>query len=106
MPCSRTGPTRLQHESHLSRHRWRAELPTPPKPAQASLCGAAGPSGTAEARSRANRGGGRALLHVALRSRRTVQRKRWGIPFVDVIPDLPDRPRRDEILAWLDAHTE
>ena len=32
--------------------------------------------------------------------------KRWGIPFVDVIPDLPDRPRRDEILAWLDAHAE
>jgi len=32
--------------------------------------------------------------------------KRWGIPFVDVIPDLPDQPRRDEILAWLDAHTE
>lgn len=32
--------------------------------------------------------------------------KRWGIPFVDVIPDLPERPRRDEILAWLDAHSE
>jgi Swiss Army Knife RNA repair-like protein len=32
--------------------------------------------------------------------------KRWGIPFVDVIPDLPGRPRRDEILAWLDAHAE
>lgn len=32
--------------------------------------------------------------------------KRYGIPFVDVIPDLPDRPRRDEILAWLDAHSE
>ena len=31
--------------------------------------------------------------------------KYWGIPFTDVIPDLPDRPRRDEILAWLDAHT-
>jgi hypothetical protein len=27
--------------------------------------------------------------------------KHWGIPFVDVIPDMPDKPRRDEILAWL-----
>ena len=25
----------------------------------------------------------------------------WGIPFIDVIPDLPEKPRRDEILAWL-----
>jgi hypothetical protein len=32
--------------------------------------------------------------------------KYWGIPFVDVIPDLPDQPRRDEILAWLKAHGE
>jgi hypothetical protein len=27
--------------------------------------------------------------------------KHWGVPFIDVIPDMPDRPRRDEILAWL-----
>jgi hypothetical protein len=27
--------------------------------------------------------------------------KRWGIPFIDVIPDMPGKPRRDEILAWL-----
>ena len=27
--------------------------------------------------------------------------KHWGIPFMDVIPDMPSRPRRDEILAWL-----
>jgi hypothetical protein len=27
--------------------------------------------------------------------------KHWGVPFIDVIPDLPGRPRRDEILAWL-----
>ena len=26
-----------------------------------------------------------------------------GVPFDDVIPDLPDRPRRDEILSWLKA---
>ena len=32
--------------------------------------------------------------------------KYHGIPFVDVIPDLPKRPRRDEILAWLGAHPE
>jgi hypothetical protein len=25
--------------------------------------------------------------------------KHWGIPFADVIPDMPKRPRRDEILA-------
>ena len=30
--------------------------------------------------------------------------KRWGIPFVDVTPDLPHKPRRDEILAWLKKH--
>jgi hypothetical protein len=27
-----------------------------------------------------------------------------GIPFDDVIPDLPDEPRRKEILAWLEGH--
>jgi hypothetical protein len=27
--------------------------------------------------------------------------KRCGIPFVDITPDLPEKPRRDEILAWL-----
>lgn len=27
--------------------------------------------------------------------------KRHGIRFVDVVPDMPQRPRRDEILAWL-----
>ncbi|MFZ0524534.1 MAG: HAD domain-containing protein [Xanthobacteraceae bacterium] len=26
--------------------------------------------------------------------------KHWGVPFIDVIPDMPDQPRRDEILAW------
>jgi hypothetical protein len=30
----------------------------------------------------------------------------WGIPFVDVLPDMPKQPRRDEILAWLKAHPE
>ena len=32
--------------------------------------------------------------------------KHWGIPFIDVIPDMPARPRRDEIVAWLKAHPE
>jgi hypothetical protein len=27
--------------------------------------------------------------------------KYWGIPFVDVCPDLPDRSRREEITRWL-----
>jgi hypothetical protein len=30
--------------------------------------------------------------------------RHWGIPFMDVIPDMPKRPRRDEVLAWLKAH--
>ena len=30
--------------------------------------------------------------------------KHWGVPFVDVTPDLPNRPRRDEVLAWLKRH--
>ena len=30
--------------------------------------------------------------------------KHWGIPFMDVIPDMPKRPRRNEILAWLRDH--
>jgi hypothetical protein len=30
--------------------------------------------------------------------------KHWGIPFIDVIPDRPKRPRRDEILEWLSRH--
>jgi hypothetical protein len=32
--------------------------------------------------------------------------KHWGIPFIDVTPDLPKRPRRDEIVAWLKRHPE
>jgi HAD domain in Swiss Army Knife RNA repair proteins len=30
--------------------------------------------------------------------------KHWGIPFIDITPDMPKRPRRDEILAWLKKH--
>jgi hypothetical protein len=30
--------------------------------------------------------------------------KRQGIPFTGVTPDLPKRPRRDEILAWIKDH--
>jgi hypothetical protein len=30
--------------------------------------------------------------------------KHWGIPFKDVLPDMPGRPRRDEILSWLSAN--
>jgi hypothetical protein len=32
--------------------------------------------------------------------------RHWGIPFIDVIPDMPERPRRDEILAWLKARSD
>jgi hypothetical protein len=32
--------------------------------------------------------------------------KHQGIPFIDVTPDLPDRPRREEILAWLSGSPE
>jgi HAD domain in Swiss Army Knife RNA repair proteins len=30
--------------------------------------------------------------------------KHWGIPFTDVCPDLPKRPRRVEVLAWIAHH--
>jgi hypothetical protein len=30
--------------------------------------------------------------------------RHWGIPFMDVIPDMPKKPRRSEILAWLKKH--
>jgi len=30
--------------------------------------------------------------------------RHWSIRFIDVIPDMPGRPRRDEILAWLKHH--
>jgi hypothetical protein len=30
--------------------------------------------------------------------------KHWGIPFMDITPDMPNRARRDEILAWLKKH--
>lgn len=30
--------------------------------------------------------------------------KYHGIPFIGVTPDMPHRPRRDEILAWLKKH--
>jgi hypothetical protein len=29
-----------------------------------------------------------------------------GIPFIDVVPDMPHQPRRDEILGWLKDHPE
>lgn len=32
--------------------------------------------------------------------------KHSGVPFIDVLPDMPKRPRRDEILAWLKAHPD
>jgi hypothetical protein len=30
--------------------------------------------------------------------------KRQGIPFIGVTPDMPRKPRRQEILAWLKGH--
>jgi hypothetical protein len=30
----------------------------------------------------------------------------YGVPFSDVIPDMPESSRRDEICAWLKAHPE
>jgi HAD domain in Swiss Army Knife RNA repair proteins len=30
--------------------------------------------------------------------------KHWAIPFIDITPDLPREPRRNEILAWLRDH--
>jgi hypothetical protein len=30
--------------------------------------------------------------------------KHWGIPFIGVTPDMPNKPRCDEILAWLKKH--
>jgi hypothetical protein len=30
--------------------------------------------------------------------------KHHGIPFIDCVPDMPHRPRREEITAWLKAH--
>ncbi len=30
--------------------------------------------------------------------------RHWGIPFMDVIPDMPGKPRRAEILAWIAQH--
>jgi hypothetical protein len=30
--------------------------------------------------------------------------KHWRIPFIDTIPDMPKRTRRQEILAWLSQH--
>jgi HAD domain in Swiss Army Knife RNA repair proteins len=32
--------------------------------------------------------------------------KHLGVPFADVIPDMPECPRRDEVLAWLADHPE
>jgi hypothetical protein len=30
--------------------------------------------------------------------------KHWGVPFIDICPDMPDKPRRAEALAWLARH--
>lgn len=32
--------------------------------------------------------------------------KHWGVPFIDVCPDMPDNSRRDEALTWLSAHPD
>jgi hypothetical protein len=32
--------------------------------------------------------------------------KYWGIPFSDVIPDMPECARRDEILSWLKSRPD
>jgi hypothetical protein len=32
--------------------------------------------------------------------------KYWGVPFIDTLPDLPEKTRRDEVLSWLAAHPE
>jgi HAD domain in Swiss Army Knife RNA repair proteins len=30
--------------------------------------------------------------------------KHWGVPFMDVCPDMPKSPRRTEVLTWLARH--
>jgi hypothetical protein len=30
--------------------------------------------------------------------------RHWGVPFIDVCPDKPRSPRRNELLAWLSDH--
>jgi hypothetical protein len=30
--------------------------------------------------------------------------KHFGVPFIDVCPDMPKKPRRDEILTWIARH--
>src|SRR3954449_10955265 len=30
--------------------------------------------------------------------------KHYGVPFIDICPDKPRSPRRNEMLAWLSAH--
>ena len=30
--------------------------------------------------------------------------KYWDVPFIDTLPDLPKKTRRDEVLSWLAAH--
>jgi hypothetical protein len=32
--------------------------------------------------------------------------KHWGVPLVDVTPDMPTQPRRNEVLAWLKEHPD
>jgi hypothetical protein len=30
--------------------------------------------------------------------------KHWGIPFIDITPDMPKKARRNEVLSWLKTH--
>ena len=30
--------------------------------------------------------------------------KHWGVPFIDVAPDMPKKTRRDEVVTWLSKH--
>ena len=30
--------------------------------------------------------------------------RHWGVPFMDVCPDMPKRPRRVEVLTWIAHH--
>jgi hypothetical protein len=32
--------------------------------------------------------------------------KHWGVPFIDITPDMPHVPRCKEIIGWLEKHSE
>jgi HAD domain in Swiss Army Knife RNA repair proteins len=92
------------HESHFFGHRRRFKLHEDSQSSQIPICRRSKAPQAVHTSCSAHRSQGRLIVYVALRPCRPLQCQTLGHPFIDVTPDMPKRPRRDEVLAWLKTH--